>query len=69
MEGASTPEMFETLQGAQAGGDGPGKVDDSAKKAAYSGTTSSDIRPGSVEELYPKRAVLTSKLSSQHVLV
>jgi hypothetical protein len=61
MEGASTPEMFETLQGAQAGGDGPGKVDDSAKKVNQSGSTSSDIKPGSVEELYPKRAVLTSK--------
>ncbi|KAJ9128034.1 hypothetical protein QFC24_000325 [Naganishia onofrii] len=60
MEGASTPEMFETLQGAQAGGDGPGKVDDSAKKVNQSGSTSSDIKPGSVEELYPKRAVLTT---------
>ncbi|KAJ9125348.1 hypothetical protein QFC22_000308 [Naganishia vaughanmartiniae] len=58
MEGASTPEMFETLQGAQAGGDGPGKVNDTVKKV--NGTTSSDIKPGSMEELYPKRAVLTT---------
>ncbi|KAJ9102257.1 hypothetical protein QFC19_004804 [Naganishia cerealis] len=59
--GASTPEMFATLQGAQAGGDGPGKVDEGAKKANHLGMlTGSDIKPGSVEELYPKRAVLTT---------